>query len=96
MYVLPTASPLVSAVAKDPAVRLSIIIPTHNRKEDLNCCLRSIRTQTGAAHEVIVVDDCSDESIHDVLVVEHYIRNESNSARRTRVIGLFCRPVAIC
>lgn len=42
---------------------LSIIIPTHNRSEALNCCLSSIASMTAVAQqtEVIVVDDASSQ-----------------------------------
>ena len=56
-------------------VEISILIATRNRARALEDCLRALSTQfaTGAAYEVIVVDDCSAD--HTSELVEHFVRN---------------------
>ena len=50
-------------------MRLSAIIPTHNRPTELRRCLESLEKQTSAASEieVIVIDDGSDTDIGSVV-----------------------------
>lgn len=47
--------------------KVSIIIPTHNRKEMLLEAVRSVRQQTFADFELIIVDDGSDDGTDAVL-----------------------------
>ena len=48
-------------------MKLSVIIPTHNRADILNICLEKLAQQQGVDFEVIVVDDGSvDDTEHVV------------------------------
>lgn len=47
--------------------QVSIIIPTHNREEDLKKCLNSIEKQTVLPYEVIVIDDNSKDETKKVV-----------------------------
>jgi len=47
--------------------KYSIVIPTHNRARLLRRALMSIVAQSYPAWEAIVVDDCSDENIREVI-----------------------------
>ncbi len=47
--------------------RVSAVIPVYNRFEFLTECLDSIFGQTRVPDEVLVVDDCSTNSVHDYL-----------------------------
>jgi len=63
-------------------VKVSIIIPCHNRLKDLERLLKSIFTQTLKDYEIIVIDDNSTEPITDYLI-NHYpkiivIKNKKN------------------
>ena len=49
--------------------RVSVIIPTYNRPEDLRITLESIACQSNPPIEVIVVDDSSDSRTNDLLHV---------------------------
>ena len=46
-------------VRSDASPKISVIIPTHNRREFLLRALRSIAMQDSLPHEVVVVDDAS-------------------------------------
>jgi glycosyltransferase involved in cell wall biosynthesis len=48
-------------------VRISVVIPTHNRAHTLQRCLDSVLKQSEPADEVIVVDDGSDDDSLEVL-----------------------------
>ena len=53
----------------DPAAMLSFIVPAHNEERWIGKCLGSIRTAMAAVeepHEVIVVDDASTDSTHQI------------------------------
>ena len=73
----------------DFETRVSIIIPTHNRREDLARCLRSVNTQSVSQLEVIVVDDHStDGSVEmvrrdfdSVVLVENETRSGPSNRR---------------
>src|SRR5437868_14751482 len=47
------------SAAVDPAVHLSIVVPTRNRAARLRALLDSLAAQEGPAFEVIVVDNAS-------------------------------------
>ncbi|MBN2306783.1 glycosyltransferase family 2 protein [Candidatus Peregrinibacteria bacterium] len=62
-------------------MKLSVIIPTHNRAEILEICLNKITRQQGVDFEVIVVDDGSeDETAKVVASFENviYIRQKAS------------------
>ena len=52
-----------------PSFRVSVVIPTYNRKDSLLCCLESLRRQTLSLSEfeVIVVDDGSTDATGETL-----------------------------
>ncbi len=52
--------------------RITAIVPVFNRFEYLADCLHSIFSQTRAPDEVLVIDDCSTESITDYLAGTDY------------------------
>ena len=41
----------------DSSYKISIIIPTYNRPNDLNKCLQSVLEQTVIPNEIVIVDD---------------------------------------
>jgi GT2 family glycosyltransferase len=51
------------------SMRVSIVIPTYNRVDDLSACLKSIGCQTTLPKEVIIVDDS------DTVAVQHFIES---------------------
>ena len=53
----------------EPAVALSVIIPSVNSYDDLDGCLRALETRQGAALEIIVVDRLGEH-------VRHFVRRE--------------------
>lgn len=55
--------------------KISIIIPTYNRKEQLKECVDSILSQTYYNFEIIIVDDCSTDG------TEEYIKNNFDDKR---------------
>jgi len=77
---------------------LSVIIPTHNRVEVLEKCLRALAAQTypGAAFEVIIADDGSDDRtgemaagfIKEGLVDTKYFRQENKGPAAARNLGI--------
>jgi len=60
---------------------ISVVIPSHNRKDELDVALSSVFSQTLAAAEVIVVDDGSTDNTQDYLRTAYpmvtIIRNEA-------------------
>lgn len=67
-------------------MKISIVIPTYNREDDLNNCISSIINQELKPDEIIIVDDSSDDRIkkyvdkstlklNDNGIYIHYIRN---------------------
>ncbi len=78
------------------SLRVSVVIPIHNRRAGLSCALRSVASQTLPPVEVIIVDDASPEPL--TLPVEigadgipvTIIRNEENiGAGASRNVGAF-------
>lgn len=76
--------------------KISIIIPTFNRKEYLKQCLDSILNQTYKNLEIIIVDDCSLDGTEELILSYKdnriiYLKNEKNSgAGDSRKKGYFC------
>jgi len=52
---------------KEKKALVSVIIPTYNRKKDLDLCLKTILKQTYENKEVIVVDDCSSDNTSEYI-----------------------------
>ena len=48
-------------------IKVSVIIPTYNRKDDLVSCLGSVFEQNFGSREIIVVDDASTDDTKQVL-----------------------------
>ena len=55
------------------ALRVSAVIPVYNRCEYLAECLASVLGQTRPPDEVLVVDDCSTNSVHDYLAATPFL-----------------------
>jgi len=49
-----------------PIPEVSIVVPARNEEASLGACLESLTTQTGAAFEIIVVDDGSTDRTRDI------------------------------
>ena len=73
---------------------VSIIIPTHNRKEFLIKALDSVLNQTYRNIEVIIIDDASTDGTGDLILSYNderikYFKNSSNLyAAESRNIGI--------
>lgn len=73
--------------------QISVIIPTYNRKKLLSRSLNSVLSQTRVAHEIIVVDDASNDGtasmlrtqFPDVITLQHK-KNLGVSAARNKGI----------
>lgn len=65
--------------------KISIIIPTYNRKYQLKECIDSILRQTYNNYEILVIDDCSKDNTEEFLKENYnddriiYIKNTINS-----------------
>lgn len=70
---------------KNEEKKISIIIPTYNRKYQLKECIDSILKQTYTNYEILVIDDCSKDNTEEFLKENYndnriiYIRNKINS-----------------
>ena len=64
-------------------VKVTIAIPTYNRREKLRRLLNSIRASTFKDYEVVVVDDASSDGTREMIREEFpdavYIRHESST-----------------
>ncbi len=73
-------------------VEISVIIPTHNRKEFLKRALRSVRAQKGPVFETLVIDDGSTDGTAAMVEKEFpearyfYFENQGPAAARNRGI----------
>lgn len=75
-------------------MKLSIIIPTHNRCDTLRLCLDSVTQQTYSDYEVIVVDDASTDDTPSMIKRDYpqvtYIHLEHNRGpAAARNIGIY-------
>src|SRR4030042_1621138 len=76
----------------------SVIIPTYNRKEKLEKCLKALFRQTypRSRYEIIVVDDGSSDGTQEMVkrkekrspVPLHFIRQENSGPARARNVGI--------
>ncbi|MEJ2462049.1 MAG: glycosyltransferase family A protein [Candidatus Thiodiazotropha sp.] len=71
---------------------ISVVIPTHNRASVLPRALDSVRTQTLPPHEVIVVDDGSDDEtaqlVHDRYPECRYLHQANQGVSSARNLGI--------
>jgi glycosyltransferase involved in cell wall biosynthesis len=78
--------------AEDPIV--SVLIPTHNRSQELTIAVESVLNQSFSSFEVLILDDASTEDIGGVAKMFndpriHYIRNnQKTNANVLRNIGI--------
>jgi glycosyltransferase involved in cell wall biosynthesis len=74
--------------------KVSICIPTYNRKDYLKETLRSVFTQTYKDYEVVIVDDGSTDGTEEMIkkagynVRYHWQENQGEAASRNRLIEL--------
>ncbi|MBF0485071.1 MAG: glycosyltransferase family 2 protein [Candidatus Omnitrophica bacterium] len=66
-------------------MRLSLVIPTMNRSEDLSCLLRSVAAQTRPPDEVVIVDQS--DNVKTKAVVDDFIK--LGKAEATKVVYFF-------
>src|SRR3989344_1360477 len=66
-------------------MKISIIIPTYNDKDNLEKCLSAILNSSYKPYEVIVIDDASTDNSNEVVdkFGYKYIRLEKNSGQAT-------------
>lgn len=60
-------------------MRVSIVIPTYNRAEDLDKCLNSLITQTILPKEIIIVDDSDNDEIENLIAQRKKEFKEKNA-----------------
>jgi glycosyltransferase involved in cell wall biosynthesis len=74
--------------------QVSVIIPTRNRSESLPLAIRSVVGQTFTDFELVIVDDASDEPVHDIVkgfkdarvrCIRHERRRGGAAARNTGI-----------
>ena len=74
------------------ALRFSLVIPTHNRRESLRRCLETAVTQDYAEYEVLVVDDGSSDGTEEMasefagVRYLRQVRNQGPASARNRGI----------
>lgn len=74
-----------------PHARISVIIPAFNRGHTLPRALDSVRAQTRAADEILIVDDGSTDNTAEVLTAfprVHCIRQENRGVSAARNTGI--------
>lgn len=73
-------------------MRITVVVPTHNRPDTLRQCLAALGSQTLAAHEVIVVDDGPSGSAQTLIAGEfpevHYLAQPHRGPASARNVGL--------
>ena len=67
---------------RDPAVELSVVIPSWNTRELLAVCLEKLAAAKKPATEIIIVDNGSEDGSADMIAAQHpdvvLVRNEKN------------------
>jgi glycosyltransferase involved in cell wall biosynthesis len=73
-------------------MKISVIIPSWNRADQLVAALDSVCTQSVAAHEIIVVDDGSTDNTRELLARHHptvrYIFQQNKGVSHARNTGI--------
>ena len=73
-------------------IRVSVVIPTYNRRKALLRAIESIRAQSIQVHEIIVVDDGSTDDTADYLAAAVspvvYLRTKNRGVSSARNIGI--------
>lgn len=83
-----------SLIEPDVSVRVSVVIPTYNRRDLVCQTIRSALQQTFPSSEVIVVDDGSTDGTQEAVAAfddqVHYVwqENQGESAARNRALAL--------
>jgi glycosyltransferase involved in cell wall biosynthesis len=70
----------------------SVILPTYNRRRELERCLKSIKSQTFQDFEIIVVDDGSSDDTDEFIDAYHpdvrYFHQQNRGVARARNLGM--------
>jgi len=70
-------------MSNDDSPRISVVIPAYRCRESIGDVLKALLGQTLRPAEIIVVDDCSPDGLHEALSPFHgdivYLRNRVNS-----------------
>ena len=73
-------------------MRISVVIPTFNRKEALKRAIHSVKGQSLTPFEIIVVDDGSDDGTGEWILYNHpqikYIYQTNNGVSSARNVGI--------
>lgn len=76
----------------DISIKISVIIPVHNRASTITRAIKSVLNQVHPADEIIVVDDGSDDGTSEILVnfgqVIKLIRQENRGVSAARNAGI--------
>lgn len=80
-------------MGKDTMEKVSIIIPTFNRKNDLRGCLESIYRQDYTDFEVLIIDNGSTDGTREMVLSEYpkvrlFINKKNLYACKTRNLGI--------
>lgn len=70
-------------------MKVSVIIPTYNRQDDLKRCLASLMYQTVAPYEVVIVDDS------DKVDIEQYLKQMWGDPPVIPVRGVPCSEIVL-
>ena len=83
---------MAEALREPPMIRISAIVPTHNRAHTLPRALTSIREQTSPIDEIIVIDDGSSDDSADLVAREFpevtLIRQDNRGVSAARNRGI--------
>lgn len=75
----------------DYSIRISVVIPCYNRERTIERCIKSVKNQTVKVHEIIIVDDGSDD--RSIEIISSYpdvrlIRQNHKGAQAARNLGI--------